>query len=57
MFDYSTTVDDVIWSMECKCGQPTCRKVIGDFQTMPHEQKQYYLKKGAMIKHLMNVYY
>lgn len=56
-FDYSTTVDDVIWSMECKCNQAGCRKTIGDFQTLPHERKEYFYKKKAMIKHLINVYY
>lgn len=56
-FDYSTTVDDVIWSMECKCNSKECRKVIGDFQTLPHERKEYFKLKRAMIQHLYKTYY
>lgn len=56
-FDYSTTVDDVIWSMDCKCGHSSCRKLIGDFQTLPHDRKQFFYEKGAMIRHLIKTYY
>jgi hypothetical protein len=56
-FDYSTITDDVIWSMECKCGSKQCRKLIGDFQTIPHNRKEFYRKKGAISAHIKSVYY
>lgn len=56
-FDYSTTCDDVIWSMPCSCGEKDCRKIIGDFQTIPHLRKQYYLEKNALISHIKSLYY
>lgn len=56
-FDYSTTVDDVIWSMECKCGSKNCRRIIGDFITIPHNRKQYYLENNALMGHILNTYY
>lgn len=56
-FDYSTTADDVIWNMECKCGSKNCRKIIGDFITLPHERKQFYLKKNALMGYIKKMYY
>lgn len=56
-FDYSTTADDVIWNMECKCNASKCRKIIGDFQTIPHRQKELYLSKNALTAHIKRKYY
>lgn len=56
-FDYSTTVDDVIWSMECRCGSKICRGVIGDFLTVPHERKLYYLDNNALLTHIKRTYF
>lgn len=57
MYDYSTTVDDVIWNMECACLEKNCRKIIGDFQSLPHVQKEFYLQLGALSSHIKNTYY
>ncbi len=56
-FDYSTTADDVIWRMECKCNSKNCRKIIGDFQTIPHEQKEFYLTNNALPNYIKKIYY
>lgn len=56
-FDYSTTADDVIWSMECRCEAKNCRKIIGDFQSIPHERKEYYLGKNALLGFIKRIYY
>jgi uncharacterized protein len=57
MYDYSTTVDDIIWKMDCLCKQPGCRKVIGDFQSIPHQQKEFYLKNNALTEYIKKTYY
>ena len=37
--DYSTTEDDIRWSMKCcKCGSENCRKTIESIQTLPKKQ-------------------
>ena len=43
-FDYSTTSTDTLatWSMQCKCGDYTCRKVISGYSTIPVETQKYY---------------
>lgn len=57
MYDYSTTVDDVIWRMDCLCGESNCRKVIGDFQSIPHEQKDFYFKNNALTAYIKRTFY
>jgi len=57
MFDYSTTADDPLWTMECRCRTKLCRKIIGDFQSLPHERKEYYRTKGALPDHILETYY
>ena len=42
-FDYSIiTVDN--WKLECKCGSPSCRKIIGNYRDLPNELKRKYDK-------------
>ncbi len=35
--DYSLTEVDPYWRMECTCGEPHCRRVIGPIQTLPYD--------------------
>jgi len=40
-FDYPVvTVDD--WQMECRCGSPHCRKIIGNYAGLPDEIRKKY---------------
>jgi hypothetical protein len=56
-YDYSTTSDEIAWQMECECKEMNCRKIITDFLSIPHIQKQYYLEKNALTEHIRSVYY
>jgi len=40
-FDYSIIIDDD-WALECRCGSPLCRKIIGKFRDLPLEIKEKY---------------
>ncbi|MFH0713194.1 MAG: SET domain-containing protein [Candidatus Micrarchaeota archaeon] len=41
-FDYSTTMDEDEWELQCNCGSKKCRRVIRDFKYLPREiQKKY----------------
>ena len=42
-FDYSTTMSEQFETMECLCGLPNCRRVIGDFHELPRTLKDRYL--------------
>jgi len=42
-FDYSTSMDEDCWTMECKCGSKNCRGIIKDFKYLPTDLRQKYL--------------
>lgn len=42
-YDYSTTISEASWTMECDCQTPACRQIVEDFHTLPREVRQKYL--------------
>lgn len=42
-FDYSTTMSEDNWTMECRCGAANCRGIIRDFAELPIDLQQKYL--------------
>jgi len=42
-FDYSLTIADD-WKLQCACGSPSCRKIIGKYKELPDELKRRYDK-------------
>lgn len=42
-FDYSTTMDENFWTLDCLCNEEGCRKYIQDFRLLPEELKKKYL--------------
>lgn len=47
-FDYSTTMDEDNWEMECNCGSKNCRKNIRDFKYLPKKLRDHYIKLGIV---------
>lgn len=47
-FDYSTTMSERNWTMACRCGEATCRKLIRDFCELPITLQQRYLSLGIV---------
>jgi uncharacterized protein len=47
-FDYSTTMSEDNWTMECRCGSADCRREIRDFSELPIELQQRYLDLGVV---------
>lgn len=48
-FDYSTTMEEKSFTMECLCKSPQCRKIVADFSTLPRAvQKRYYEQQILM---------
>jgi hypothetical protein len=46
--DYSTTMQENHWTMECRCGEGYCRKIITDFRLIPKEAQRRYLALGVV---------
>lgn len=47
-FDYSTTMLERYWEMDCYCGSPICRRRVRDFDLLPIPRQEYYLKLGVV---------
>jgi len=53
-FDYSTTMDEDHWEMECRCGSPACRGLIRDFKWLPLELKLELMSRGIVPRFLLD---
>ncbi|WP_448661657.1 SET domain-containing protein-lysine N-methyltransferase [Sphingomonas sp. CJ20] len=51
-WDYSTTLKDSDWRMLCQCGAPECRKVIGNFDSLPAERQQWFRARNLVPPYL-----
>lgn len=47
-FDYSTSMDDGMWTLECRCGHAECRGLIEDFRHLPAPLRRRYLEQGIV---------
>ena len=47
-FDYSTSLLERFWTLECQCGSPKCRGIVGDFDQLPVKIQQEYLRAGIV---------
>ncbi|MCI0538901.1 MAG: SET domain-containing protein-lysine N-methyltransferase [Verrucomicrobiales bacterium] len=41
-YDYEMIEDSDWWRMQCQCGSPSCRKVIGAYRNLPSEVRARY---------------
>jgi SET domain-containing protein len=39
-FDYSTSISETGWTLDCACGSPHCRKLIRSWGEMPLEYRE-----------------
>ena len=53
-FDYSTTMSEDHWAMECRCGRPTCRRVVLDFHHLPPITQNRYLQLGIVQRFIVS---
>lgn len=47
-FDYSTSMAEDHWEMDCACGVPSCRSRVRDFKYIPKEVQVKYLQLGIV---------
>lgn len=53
LFDYSTTMSENHWIMDCQCGMPGCREVIRDFRWLPFDRKLDLIRQGVVLPFLV----
>lgn len=47
-FDYSTSMDENSWTLDCRCRSFICRGVIRDFRMLPFAWQTRYLAMGVV---------
>jgi uncharacterized protein len=52
LFDYSTTLDEDDFTMECRCGAPCCRRIIRDGKYLPEKVWQTYDRLGILPEYV-----
>jgi len=54
--DYSTIIAlDDFWKLNCNCGENNCRKIIGNWTTLPSEVFKKYLSKGMIPHYILEI--
>lgn len=52
-WDYSTTMDEDDWELDCMCKNKNCRKRIRDFKYLPKKLQLKYIKLGIVPKYIL----
>lgn len=47
-FDYSTSMAEDSWEMDCSCAAANCRGRIRDFKYLPAARRRYYIEHDAV---------
>ena len=53
-WDYSTSMLERHWTMQCHCGSPFCRHVITDFDLLPKHTQQFYLHLRIVLPYIVS---
>jgi len=53
-WDYSTTMDEDDWEMDCHCGTSICRKRIRDFKYLPKEVQNKYISLAVVPQYILD---
>jgi hypothetical protein len=53
-WDYSTSMLERSWTMKCLCGEKNCRKIVKDFDLLPHEIQLRYLQLNMVLPFIVH---
>jgi hypothetical protein len=56
-WDYSTSMFERHWTMDCACNTHACRKIIKDFDFLPHHIQKKYNKLDIIMPFIKNKLY
>lgn len=56
-FDYSTTMDNFWWEMECYCGLANCRRKIKNFMDLAPEIQAKYIQLGVVPYYILKNFF
>jgi SET domain-containing protein len=49
LWDYSTSMLERHWTMQCYCNNKNCRSVVIDFDLLPYDIQEKYLKENIVL--------
>ncbi|MCB1203418.1 MAG: SET domain-containing protein-lysine N-methyltransferase [Verrucomicrobiae bacterium] len=52
-FDYSTTMFERFWELDCQCGSTRCRRRIRDFDLLPESLRNKYFNLGIVPEFIL----
>lgn len=55
-FDYSTTMDEDSYEMDCRCNKPTCRKKVTDFKYLHIDLQKKYIDLDIAMDFIKSQY-
>jgi hypothetical protein len=53
LWDYSTSMLERHWTMECSCGTKQCRKIVNDFDLLPQQVQIKYLQLNIVLPYIV----
>jgi uncharacterized protein len=53
LWDYSTSMLERHWQMQCNCGAACCRKIIRDFDLLPEIVQQKYINMNIVLPFIL----
>jgi hypothetical protein len=56
-YDYSTTMDEDNWEIDCLCEAKNCRKRIRDFKYLPKSIQKKYIRLGIVPEYILKDYF
>ena len=54
LWDYSTSMLERHWTMNCMCGSKNCRRLINDFDLLPAHVQEKYLNMDIVLPFIVN---
>jgi SET domain-containing protein len=54
-FDYSTTMHNFDYEMNCRCSSNKCRRRVKNFIALPEETQAKYIKLGIIPDYILNI--
>ena len=52
-YDYSTTMEEQSFTMQCLCPSPQCRRRVRDFSTLPQPLRERYIAQGVVMSFIV----
>jgi hypothetical protein len=54
-WDYSTSMMERCWTMQCSCGEENCRGLITDFDLIPEQTQKRYIEMGIVMPYILDM--